>query len=334
MILLNSILEEIRNDFTKSQYSGSVVLSRRFVLSKGNVINISLNKNSELSEIAIVIPQSTSLEELNTLPKWKGMEEKSSLVSNGGQTVKYVIFNQLEGYDKSIFVMVMQDVCTELDKSENTKCVSVIKNTLKKWNTFFQFERDYVLSANAQQGLYGELFFLEKMILRFGVKALAGWTGYNLESHDFYYGGDAIEVKTSSAKGPERVRISNEYQLDDAGVSGHLFLIYLNMKKSEVDGERLPDIIDRIMHLLENQQKSRFIECLFKIGYVYLMPDIYKFHFKVREESYFLVKEQFPRITSKNIHRGIGSVEYVLSLDACQSYMIEAESFFKGVDYQ
>lgn len=72
---------------------------------------------------------------------------------------------------------------------------------------------------------------------------------------------------------------------------------------------------------------------LLKVGYVYAMPELYTYHFRVREESCFLVKDNFPRITPKNVSNGIGAVEYVVSLDACRSYMIEIASFYKGVDY-
>jgi len=334
MISLNSIVEDIKEDFKKPQYVNSVALSRRFVLANDNIVTVAFNKNTMLCEVAIEIPNETSLDELNALPKWKGMEEKSTIVPDGGRMSRYLSFNQLDGYDSSIFITLMQDVCDEIDKVGIEKCIATIKATLQKWSIFFQFDRDYVLSANAQQGLYGELWFLEKMILKYGAKALSGWTGYNLEAHDFYYGKDAIEVKTSSAKGPEKVKISNEYQLEDSGVSGVLYLLYISMKKSEVDGERLPDITNRIMRLLDENQIHAFKENLFKVGYVYMMPELYKYHFKVREESFFTVKDGFPRITSKNISKGIGAVDYVLSLDACRSYMIETEAFFKGVDYQ
>ena len=143
-----------------------------------------------------------------------------------------------------------------------------------------------------------------------------------------------VEIKSSSAKGPEKVKISNEYQLDDSGVMGLLYLLYLSIKKSEVDGEMLPEIVERIMIQLDCSQKEMFKEKLLKVGYVYSMPELYTYHFRVREESCFMVKGNFPRITPKNIHKGIGAVEYVVSLDACRSYMIEIESFYKGVDYQ
>ena len=334
MISLTNILEDIKNDFVKEQYRNSIVLTRRFVLAKGNVISVSMNKNTDLCGIGIDIPDETTYEELNSLPKWKGMEGKDNIVTEKTGTKRVLSFEQLEGYDQTIFVNVMKDVCDNLEFVDKRSSVSTIKYTLQKWSVFFQFEKDYVLSANVQQGLYSELTVLEKMIKKNGNKALAYWTGYNSESHDFYIGKDAVEIKSSSAKGPEKVKISNEYQLDDSGVMGLLYLLYLSIKKSEVDGEMLPEIVERIMIQLDCSQKEMFKEKLLKVGYVYSMPELYTYHFRVREESCFMVKGNFPRITPKNIHKGIGAVEYVVSLDACRSYMIEIESFYKGVDYQ
>lgn len=334
MISLTNILEDIKNDFVKEQYRNSIVLTRRFVLAKGNVISVSMNKNTDLCGIGIDIPDETTYEELNSLPKWKGMEGKDNIVTEKTGTKRVLSFEQLEGYDQTIFVNVMKDVCDNLEFVDKRSSVSTIKYTLQKWSVFFQFEKEYVLSVNVQQGLYSEFTVLEKMIKKNGNKALAYWTGYNSESHDFYIGKDAVEIKSSSAKGPEKVKISNEYQLDDSGVMGLLYLLYLSIKKSEVDGEMLPEIVERIMIQLDCSQKEMFKEKLLKVGYVYSMPELYTYHFRVREESCFMVKGNFPRITPKNIHKGIGAVEYVVSLDACRSYMIEIESFYKGVDYQ
>lgn len=334
MISLINVLEDIKNDFVKEQYRNSNILTRRFVLIKGNVISVSLNKNTDLCELGIDIPEETTSEELNSFPKWKGMEGKDNIVTEKEGIKRVLSFEQLGGYDQVIFINVMQDVCENLEHVDKNVCVSTVKRTLQKWSVFFQFEKDYVLSANVQQGLYSELSVLEKMIKQNGNKALAYWTGYNSESHDFYIGKDAVEIKSSSAKGPEKVKISNEYQLDDTGVIGLLYLLYISIKKSEADGEMLPEIIERIMLQLDYSQKEMFKEKLFKVGYVYSMPELYTYHFRVREESCFMVKDNFPRIIPKNISKGIGTVEYVVSLDACRSYMIEIESFYKGVDYR
>ena len=335
MISLINILEDIRKDFLKEQYKDSVVLTRRFVLEKNNIIIVSLYKNTGLCEIAIEIPEKITIEELNSIPKWKGMEEKCEMLSDkiGSRRRRCLSFEQLRGYDQAIFINVMQDICDALKYVDKEKCVSIVKKTLQKWSIFFQLEKNYVLSANVQQGLYSELWILEKMIKKKGVKALEYWTGCNSEAHDFYIGCDAVEIKSSSAKGPERVKISNEYQLDETCVMGVLYLICLNIKRSEVEGEKLSEIVARIMLQLDLKQKEIFKEKLLKVGYVYAISELYTYHFRVREESCFIVKDKFPRITPKNVGKGIGAVEYEISLDACRSYMIEIESFYKGVGY-
>ena len=135
------------------QYTNSNVLTRRFVLKKGNIVFVSYNKNTELCEIGIEIPEEITSEELNTIPRWKGMEEKDILISDKAEIKRVLSFEQLKGYDQAIFVNVMQDVCDNLEKSNSNKesCVSTIKRTLQNWSVFFQLEREYVLSVNVQQ---------------------------------------------------------------------------------------------------------------------------------------------------------------------------------------
>lgn len=332
MISLINVVDNIKKDFTKTEYVGVSALTRSYVLAKNNRVDVSVIKYDKSCELKMMIPENVSTETLSTLPKWKGMETK--IVTSGSDGKKYLVFHQLDGYEQSVFLNLMQNIIEEVNFVEFSECIFAVKNVLKKWSTFFRFQSDYVLSANAQQGLFGELYVLEKMIQQRGTNALSGWTGYNLETHDFYYGNDAIEVKSSSSKGPEKIKVNNEYQLDDTGVVGKLYLLYLNLKKSEVDGETLPDIVERIMLKFDYEQRELFKEKLFKVGYIYMMPELYKYHFRVREESCYDVKDKFPRIIPSMIHKGIGSVEYVVSLDACNSFLIETEAFYKGVNNQ
>lgn len=75
MISLINVLEDIKNDFWQEQYKNSIVLTRRFVMAKDNIVSVSFNKNTELCEIGIVIPEETTVEELNSLPKWNDLSE-------------------------------------------------------------------------------------------------------------------------------------------------------------------------------------------------------------------------------------------------------------------
>lgn len=332
MIFLTNVYKDITSDFEKEQYKDSNILSRRFTFKDDVIILVSVYRKNLICEISVSIPNEVSVETLNAMPKWKGMEEEICLIFDKGIKKNFLSFKQIEDYERKIFFLVMQDIVDALKECGKQKVMTRIKEVLIKWNTFFQFDKNYILSNNVQQGLYGELYFLEKLISLKGEKALDCWTGCNAETHDFYCGKDAIEVKSSSAKGPNRINISNEYQLDDTGVIGKLYLLYLKMKKSEVDGETLPTIVERISDMLSSDYMLSFNEKLLKTGYIYQMPELYTVHFKIREENCYEVMEGFPRITTKTISKGISSVNYVVSLDACNSFQITIESFYEGVD--
>lgn len=331
MHLIN-IFDDIQKDFYKEQYTSSNVLSRRFELHNKIVILANVYKNSSVCEVGYLLPQEFSLYILKDLPNWKGMEQRVSKIMDNGRMSQFLIFQQLECYEYKIFSIVMQNIIDEIEKIKSVKnVINTIKETLIKWSTFFQFEKEYVLSDNKQQGLYCELFFLEKMIRLYGEKFIDCWTGCNAEEHDFYVDTNAVEVKSSSAKGPDKIKISNEYQLDDSGLMGKLYLLFLKMKKSEKDGEALPEIVERIFSLISVNNKEIFKNKLLKVGYIYIMPELYTICFKLRDESCYEVGADFPKITTKSISKGIGCVDYSVSLDACSQFEITIESFYKGV---
>lgn len=332
MFYLTNVIDDMKVDFCKEQYFNVNILSRRFITSQRIVIYINLFRSEKYCEVSIQIPEDISKETLNMLPKWKGMEERVAGITGENQIKQFLTFRKSEEYEMKIFLLVMQDILDNIDLVDNCNIVTAIRNILMKWNTFFQFDKDYILSENVQQGLYGELYTLEKMLRIKGEEVVNYWTGCNAETHDFYCGKDAVEVKSSSAKGPDRVNINNEYQLDDSGLLGRLYLLYIKMKKSEVDGESLPDIIDRIENRLSVSSKISFYDKLLKVGYLHQMPELYTVHFRTRDENCYIVCDGFPRITSKTISKGIGSVDYIVSLDACNSFQITIESFYKGVD--
>ena len=69
-----------------------------------------------------------------------------------------------------------------------------------------------------QQGLYGELIYLQKLILRdcFSyVDSLKLWVGTDKASRDFQGNGWAVEVKTISVNNSDQITINGERQLDE-----------------------------------------------------------------------------------------------------------------------
>lgn len=326
MISLINILDDMRKDFAKDAYKTSKVITRQFSCSSGSRIDINLYKSDEACEISFMLPADVEKDNLKKLPSWKGMEARFTHAPDS-----HISFKQLGDYYRNIFLLVMQEVIDAVELAGLAMTLVAINNVLAKWSAFFKRDDQTTLSAIEQQGLYGELVVLENL-MRYKEGIISCWTGCEKETHDFYLNDMAIEVKTSSRSGPDLIKVSNEYQLDESDVKGKLYLVFLKIKRSEADGEKLPSIVERIYRKLNGDQAIKFEEKLLKSGYVYKMPDLYTYAFRVRNERYFEVKKGFPRITATGLDKGIGAVEYELSLDACSNYEISTDIYIKGVN--
>jgi predicted AAA+ superfamily ATPase len=100
--------------------------------------------------------------------------------------------------------------------------ISCLSDTLGKWKKFFALNTEIIMSEQMQEGLYGELLVLQKLIYKFGEEAVSYWSGADKETHDFYINGSAVEVKTTASKSTEKIRISSEHQLNPSDVVGTL----------------------------------------------------------------------------------------------------------------
>ncbi len=326
MISLTNILEEMKKDYSKDLYRLSKVITRQFSFATGSKVNINLYKSDATCEVSFLLPSDVETDSLKKIPSWKGMEIRYFPAADN-----YLEFKQMVDYDRRIFVQVMQDVIDAVEMAGLIGTVASIIDVLSKWSSFFKRDEQTALSINEQQGLYGELVLFESL-LKNKKDIVSCWTGCMKETHDFYVKDNAIEVKTSSKSGPDIIKVSNEFQLDDADVENGLYLVFFKMKRSEADGERLPSIVERIRGKLQEDQREKFEDKLLNAGYIHKMPDLYTYAFRVRNERFFEVKGAFPRIVASNIDKGIGAIEYELSLDACASYEISADLFYKGVN--
>lgn len=331
MICLTNVYKEIMEDFANESYLGSEVLFRKFKLKNNIIVLISVYRSSSLAEVSFSLMDCDS-NIVKFLPKWKGMEERviAGLSENVNQL--FLSFIQSEEYNKKIYFLVLQDILDNLSKVESSKMLSTIKKTLENWKVFFQFEKNFVLSDNVQQGLYGELYVLNKLLSIYGEKALDCWTGCNAETHDFYFNNNALEVKCSKIQSNEIVRISNEYQLDDSSIIGKLHLMHLKVRKSEKYGDNLPYLVNVVSNRLSDSKKLQFYDKLLKVGYVYQMPELYTICFYIQDESCYLITDEFPKITKKDLPKGISSVDYTVNLSGCEKFLITVEDYYREVD--
>ncbi|WP_287258898.1 PD-(D/E)XK motif protein [Mesorhizobium sp.] len=185
------------------------------------------------------------------------------------------------------------------------------------------------LSEAEQQGLFGELLVLRRLIsVHSASTALSFWRGPLDEPKDFVLGTAAIEVKTRQGGRPV-VEITSEYQLDPTGFQNLLLAVVpvtptaadtagalsLDGMVAEVQGMLAGDgaALEQLEALLLAAGWSAdagYVEPLWLAG----APD------------WFGVTGEFPRIAATGLPAGVTGVRYHLLLDACAPFLVDKAS--------
>lgn len=220
-------------------------------------------------------------------------------------------------------------------ESEEEMIKSVI-NQLDKWRNLFDKAGSEGLSPSQQQGLYGELTFLRKLITKNvfpASEALDYWVGVDAAQRDFMGDSWAVEVKTTATSNPQEVTINSERQLDES-LFENLYLYHCSVEITKKNGETLPDKIYKLRRDLENDPAalSKFNERLITAGYFDEDEALYAFRaYKVRGESIFRIEGDFPRIKESDLRTGEGNLTYSIVLSACTGYVNPESTVFNTI---
>ena len=219
--------------------------------------------------------------------------------------------------------------------SEEEMIKSVISQ-LDKWRNLFDKTGTEGLSTAQQQGLYGELTFLRKLISKKvfpASEALDYWVGVDAAQRDFMGDSWAVEVKTTATSNPQEVTINSERQLDET-LFEHLYLYHCSVEVTKKNGETLPDRIFKIRKDLESDPAalSKFNERLITAGYFDEDEALYAFRsYKLRGESIFRIEGDFPRIRESDLRTGVGNLTYSIVLSACSGYVKSETAVFNSI---
>lgn len=228
-----------------------------------------------------------------------------------------------------VFTALVSDLSNHVARQpDDAGAVEAFLARLGKWQKFLESHSEG-MGEEAQRGLYGELTFLHDHVLtRLGVEGVAAWTGAHRTPQDFQFPGCAVEVKTSSAKQLQTLRISNERQLDDTHLEA-LYLYHLSLEPLRGTGETLPDIVAALRSLLADGSiaRTQFEDALIEVGYLDAHAPRYAVTgYSIREENVFRVGEGFPRLIESELHAGVGDVTYSISVAECQHFTVEFAS--------
>lgn len=228
---------------------------------------------------------------------------------------------------KDIFTTLVQDIVDCLTSlADGRAAISAFITRLKRWQAFLEKHHPEGLSEIAQQGLYGELWFLRQLVFPHLelFKGVRCWTGPKGTQQDFQFPGCAVEVKTTSAKQHQKLAIASERQLDDTG-AGEIVLLHLSLDVRQGQGETLPEMVTSVRSLVAGDSIARdeLENLLFEIGYLDLHTTRYEnIGYTIREYNYFKVGTDFPKIIESDLRNGVGDVRYTISVAECKRFSI------------
>lgn len=325
---IKQIWEELENDksFSKGllirRYSGAVLPD----------VFIALQQPEKLLCIATSI--STNLE-IN-ISSFANLEEiQLDVLPDINQLGKnLLIFKLINNQHKDIFAVLCEDLISSISAESNEKkLVSTLLNRFEKWKSLFSKFALQGLTSEEQRGLFGELFFL-RTFLQYksdNQNVLNTWVGTSKEIRDFQFNDWALEVKTTIGNNHQKVHISSERQLDTSHLE-NLFLYHLSLEKAQESGESLPQIVNAIQELLNADiiSLNRFKAKLYEVGYFEHHQEIYaSIGYHVRQDNFFKVEGDFPRLQENELRNGVGDVKYSIIISQCQQYIQSENQVFK-----
>lgn len=302
--------------------AGAELLMRRALPEAGYPLFVAFEPGTG-SRLILLPVFGTGLPARSEWPDCRGLE--LSVLQVNGQVEVAVRLKSPDVVE--VFSVLAQDVASYVTTAKGSReAVARLFDRLQRWQILLAVAQDG-LTAEAQRGLWGELYVLQAhLIPAFGpVAAVAAWRASEAAHQDFQFGKGSIEVKTSSAKQPQQIRIASERQLDDTG-TGPLFLLVLSVDERVVGGggahdrSSLAGVIQSIRHDLKGSVQSLvdFNERLLKAGWFDTQAERYEgSRWTIRNEALFEVRGGFPRIVESDLPSGVGDVKYSISLAAC-----------------
>ena len=316
--------------------AGSGILKRMIAPDSACTVFLGIQRPS-LNRLFLLQAPRNLLPSREEIPESRGFELTVQLTGEEPDTHATFVLSATDRTFNEVFSAMAENLYQSLKEChDDREIIRIFMERLLKWQEFFERNGINGMSAEAQRGLYGELYFLRKNLLSVPenfVSEIASWTGPKNRQHDFQFGDIAVEVKTSSAKQHQKLQISSEQQLDETLV-GNLFLYHLSLSIIENHPDTLPSLISDIRDALHTVYgaSSIFETALLERGYLDAHAWRYeKTGYAVREANMFHVTRDFPRLTERNLPTGVGDLTYSISVSECKKFIVSLEEVITKV---
>ena len=260
---------------------------------------------------SIVIVSDTPADKIESS---KSIDAACNIRKDGRYAISFTLVNRDQ---EEVFIKMSSDII-EFSRNEQQPSES-LKRVLWRYRVWMQLldhKRSVLLSANAQKGLLGELFFLKENIEK-GMKlsnAIAGWVGPEGADQDFVYDDGWHEIKATGASSSQ-ITISSVEQLDSP-VKGELVVFRIDKcAPAQVGAVSLYSTVHTLFSMIESEPNAleEFVLKLASAGYID-MNEYNKQNFVISARQKYSVNDDFPRIKRVGLRTEIVNVEYQLDL--------------------
>jgi hypothetical protein len=327
---INQIWEELANDtsFNKGlllrRYSGAVLPDVFVAIQQPEKLLCIATSISE--HIEVNIAQFDNLQEIQI--------DFYPDTTHKGKNI--LVFKLINNQHKDIFSVLSEDLITSIKSETNEKqLVKTILNRFEKWKSLFIRILSEGLTPEEQRGLFGELIFLREFLNQSKNYQLIlnSWVGPAGEVWDFQWKNWALEVKTTHGNNHQKVQVSSERQLDNTYIE-KLFLYHISLEKVQENGETLNQLVSSLLNLLgpDPIALTQFRSKLYEAGYFEHHINLYdSVGYFTRQNTFYLVKDNFPRIQENEIRSGVGDVSYSIILSQCEAFKQREVSVFENL---
>jgi len=246
-----------------------------------------------------------------------------------------LIITKLKDVDfTDLFNDLILSIYSKIDLiSDSKKAAKEFITTFYKWAHFFEDTHSDKLGEEQIQGLFGELFVLNRYLKKSNPSTinliLASWKGPYDAAKDFEFDMKDVEVKTKK-ESKLFVKISSEFQLEK-GPDKDLELLVASVKIDLIKGKSIHDMLLEITKQVRGSLGD--ISILYKaLNQKALTVENLKqynnYRFIVEKTELFDAgKNNFPKLSISNVANGISNLKYKLRITQLDEFLIELKKY-------
>ena len=324
---VRKIWENLINDKSES----AKMLFRRYSPEINRDIFCTIEKPENYIGLSILINDNINID-AKSIPKLRDIQIEMMVLEDFSKKNSFIM-KLLTIHFIDIFSVLCEDLISEIkDITGDKLLIEKILNRISGWQALFERAESEGLSNTEQSGLYGELFFLRMFLKKSNnhFNAINSWRGPEKENTDFQIDNCGIEIKSTTGNNHQKLIINSERQLDTSRFN-FLFLFHLSLEKKQHSGESLNDIIEEIFEILQFSYKelNLFRTKLILYGYNEQQKSLYdNTGYTIRNQTFYNVKDKFPRIEEKDLRNGVGDLKYTIIISDFDYYIIDENEVF------